>query len=80
MVVTTMKVTMGDVRHQGGSLDIHEESGQFALREAHLHEDFRRLTHQQGEHLRVLDKFARILIDAGAAGFRRIGSSKRRTC
>jgi 2-polyprenyl-6-methoxyphenol hydroxylase-like FAD-dependent oxidoreductase len=58
----------GDVRHQGGSLDIHEESGQFALREAHLHEDFRRLTHQQGEHLRVLDKFARILIDAGPEG------------
>jgi 2-polyprenyl-6-methoxyphenol hydroxylase-like FAD-dependent oxidoreductase len=52
-------------RRQGGSLDIHEESGQFALREAGLHEEFRRLTHPQGEHLRVLDKSAHVFIDGG---------------
>jgi 2-polyprenyl-6-methoxyphenol hydroxylase-like FAD-dependent oxidoreductase len=54
-----------DARHQGGSLDIHEESGQFALREAHLYEEFRRFTHPQGEHVRVLDKSARVFVDDG---------------
>jgi 2-polyprenyl-6-methoxyphenol hydroxylase-like FAD-dependent oxidoreductase len=58
----------GDARRQGGSLDIHEESGQFALREAGLHQEFRRLTHPQGEHVRVLDKSAHIVIDAGPEG------------
>ncbi|MEV4703029.1 NAD(P)/FAD-dependent oxidoreductase [Actinoplanes sp. NPDC049316] len=55
-------------RRQGGSLDIHEESGQFALREAGLHEEFRRRTHPQGEHVRVLDKAAHVLVDAGPQG------------
>ncbi|WP_432829485.1 FAD-dependent oxidoreductase [Dactylosporangium sp. CA-092794] len=59
-----------DVRGQGGSLDIHEESGQVALRAAGLLDEFRRHTHPQGEHLRVLDKSAHVFIDAGAEGGR----------
>ncbi|GIJ50679.1 FAD-dependent oxidoreductase [Virgisporangium aliadipatigenens] len=45
-----------DARTQGGSLDMHVESGQRALREAGLHEEFLRHVHPQGEHTRVLDK------------------------
>lgn len=47
-------------RGQGGSLDIHEESGQRALREAGLYEEFRRHTHPGGEAMRVLDKAATV--------------------
>jgi 2-polyprenyl-6-methoxyphenol hydroxylase-like FAD-dependent oxidoreductase len=54
-----------DVRRQGGSLDIHEESGQVALREAGLYDEFRRHTHPQGEHVRVLDKNAHVFVDVG---------------
>lgn len=42
-------------RHQGGMLDIHEESGQAALRAAGLLEEFRGLVHPGGEETRVLD-------------------------
>jgi 2-polyprenyl-6-methoxyphenol hydroxylase-like FAD-dependent oxidoreductase len=51
------------VRHQGGSLDIHEDSGQIALREAGLYEEFRRQTRPLGENLRVLDKTGTVFID-----------------
>jgi 2-polyprenyl-6-methoxyphenol hydroxylase-like FAD-dependent oxidoreductase len=54
-----------DARRQGGSLDIHDDSGQIALREAGLLDDFYRHTHPQGEHVRVLDKSAHVFIDAG---------------
>jgi 2-polyprenyl-6-methoxyphenol hydroxylase-like FAD-dependent oxidoreductase len=50
-------------RDQGGSLDMHEESGQLALRTAGLYEEFRRLTHPHGEDMRVLDKTGTVLID-----------------
>jgi 2-polyprenyl-6-methoxyphenol hydroxylase-like FAD-dependent oxidoreductase len=52
-----------DARSQGGSLDMHEESGQRALREAGLYEEFRRLIHPQGEAMRVLDKTGTAFID-----------------
>src|SRR3984885_13521529 len=52
-----------DARKQGGSLDMHEESGQFALRAAGLYKEFRRLTHPQGEALRVLDKSGTVFIN-----------------
>ncbi|WP_234376845.1 NAD(P)/FAD-dependent oxidoreductase [Streptomyces sp. TP-A0356] len=42
-------------RHQGGMLDIHEESGQSALRAAGLFEEFRAIVHPGGEEVRVLD-------------------------
>jgi 2-polyprenyl-6-methoxyphenol hydroxylase-like FAD-dependent oxidoreductase len=57
-------------RGQGGVLDIHEESGQFALREAGLYEQFRGLTHPQGETTRVLDKAGTVYIDDGSEGGR----------
>jgi 2-polyprenyl-6-methoxyphenol hydroxylase-like FAD-dependent oxidoreductase len=52
-----------DARKQGGSLDMHEESGQFALRTAGLYEQFRRLTRPQGEATRVLDKTGKVFIN-----------------
>ncbi|MFJ5528803.1 FAD-dependent oxidoreductase [Streptomyces sp. NPDC093261] len=42
-------------RPQGGMLDIHEESGQAALRAAGLLEEFRAIIHSGGEEFRVLD-------------------------
>ncbi|MCX5384556.1 NAD(P)/FAD-dependent oxidoreductase [Streptomyces sp. NBC_00083] len=46
------------VRGQGGMLDIHEESGQVALRAAGLYEGFRDLVHPGGQACRVLDQHA----------------------
>jgi 2-polyprenyl-6-methoxyphenol hydroxylase-like FAD-dependent oxidoreductase len=55
-----------DARHQGGMLDLHEESGQRALRETGLHEEFRKRVHPDGEAMRVLDKTGAVLIDQPA--------------
>ena len=52
-----------DARRQGGLLDLHAESGQLALREAGLHEQFRRLTRPQAEAMRVMDKAGTVFID-----------------
>jgi 2-polyprenyl-6-methoxyphenol hydroxylase-like FAD-dependent oxidoreductase len=52
-----------DARRQGGMLDMHEESGQRALREAGLFEEFRKLVLPQGEAMRVLDKTGTVLIE-----------------
>lgn len=52
-----------DARPQGGSLDIHEESGQFALRAAKLYDEFRRYTHPEGESTRILDKSGRVFVE-----------------
>lgn len=43
-------------RHQGDVLDMHEESAQYALRQAGLFEAFRALVIPAGDDLRVLDK------------------------
>jgi 2-polyprenyl-6-methoxyphenol hydroxylase-like FAD-dependent oxidoreductase len=55
-------------RQQGGSLDIHHDTGQIALEEAGLYETFLQHTHEGGEALRVLDKSARVFIDLGDPG------------
>ncbi|MEV7834245.1 FAD-dependent monooxygenase [Streptomyces subrutilus] len=48
-------------RTQGGMLDIHEETGQAALREARLYEGFRAKVHPGGQALRVLDRYAHVV-------------------
>ncbi|MFD8309169.1 FAD-dependent oxidoreductase [Streptomyces sp. NPDC059690] len=50
-------------RVQGGMLDIHDDSGQRALRAAELHEEFLALVHQGGQAVRVLDKDATVVLD-----------------
>ncbi|MFF0742761.1 FAD-dependent oxidoreductase [Streptomyces sp. NPDC004111] len=47
-------------RTQGGMLDMHEETGQAALREAKLHDAFLARVHPGGEAMRVLDKQASV--------------------
>ena len=47
-------------RWQGGVLDMHEESGQLALRKAGLFEPFRSMVIPQGDALRLLDKTATV--------------------
>ncbi|MBN0042806.1 FAD-dependent monooxygenase [Streptomyces actuosus] len=47
-------------RTQGGMLDIHDDSGQEALRAAGLHDAFRERVHTGGEALRVLDREGRV--------------------
>ncbi|EFH83757.1 FAD-dependent oxidoreductase [Ktedonobacter racemifer] len=43
-------------RHQGSVLDMHEESGQLALRKAGLFEAFREIVIPSGDDMRILDK------------------------
>ncbi|MFD7818683.1 FAD-dependent oxidoreductase [Streptomyces sp. NPDC059785] len=48
-------------RDQGGSLDLHEEDGQLALREAGLLEEFSALARPEGQEMRGLDPAGRLL-------------------
>ncbi len=48
---------------RGGSLDIHEESGQWALKEAGLLEAFRTIARYEGEDFRLIDKLGNIYMD-----------------
>lgn len=50
-------------RPQGGMLDIHEFTGQLALKDARLHEEFVKLIHPGGQQSRVLDKHGNVLMD-----------------
>ena len=52
-----------DARRQGGWLDLHVESGQRALRDAGLYEEFRTRIQPMGEAMRVLDKTGAVFID-----------------
>lgn len=71
-VVTTVYEgdTSATVRGQGGSLDIHEESGQRALRAAGLFDAFRAIVNAGGEHMRILDKWATVRLDESGDGAR----------
>ncbi|MFG2891049.1 FAD-dependent oxidoreductase [Streptomyces sp. NPDC048248] len=48
-------------RNQGGSLDLHEDDGQLALREAGLLEEFFALARVEGQEMRQLDPAGRLL-------------------
>lgn len=50
-----------DARNQGGTLDLHEDNGQIALREAGLLEEFFRLSRPEGQEMRQLDPAGTIL-------------------
>jgi 2-polyprenyl-6-methoxyphenol hydroxylase-like FAD-dependent oxidoreductase len=58
------------VRHQGGMLDMHEESGQAALRTAGLFDRFRELVLDQGDALRILDKTGTVRLEEPGNGAR----------
>jgi 2-polyprenyl-6-methoxyphenol hydroxylase-like FAD-dependent oxidoreductase len=45
-----------DVRSQGGTLDLHVETGQYALRTADLFEEFQALSRPEGQDVRFIDK------------------------
>ncbi|GGN80603.1 oxidoreductase [Streptomyces albiflavescens] len=60
-----------NARTQGGMLDMHEDSGQAALRAAGLYEEFRAIVHVGGEAMRILGKDATVRMeDDGEAGER----------
>ncbi|MFF4841423.1 FAD-dependent oxidoreductase [Streptomyces collinus] len=50
-------------RTQGGMLDIHDDSGQEALRAAGLHAEFLTRTHAGGQAVRVLDRHGAVRLD-----------------
>ena len=50
-------------RTQGGSLDLHTESGQRALREAGLEDGFLRLARPEGQAIRIVDPQGTVLVD-----------------
>ena len=53
--------TSREARTQGGMLDIHEDTGQEAIRAAGLWPPFTRLVHPGGEALRILDHTGAVL-------------------
>lgn len=62
--VTVYEADTGpDARQQGGSLDIHDDTGQIALKQAGLYDQFRARTHVGGEDMRLLDRTGRVHID-----------------
>jgi 2-polyprenyl-6-methoxyphenol hydroxylase-like FAD-dependent oxidoreductase len=58
------------IRHQGGMLDIHEESGQAALRAAGLFDRFRALVLEEGNAMRILDKTGAVRLEEGGSDMR----------
>jgi 2-polyprenyl-6-methoxyphenol hydroxylase-like FAD-dependent oxidoreductase len=57
-------------RHQGGMLDMHEESGQMALRAAGVFAEFERAVLAGGDATRVLDKHGAVLLEEAGNGER----------
>jgi 2-polyprenyl-6-methoxyphenol hydroxylase-like FAD-dependent oxidoreductase len=54
-------------RPQGGTLDLDPVSGQYALRQAGLLEEFRQLARYEDQGMRILDKNAQVHLDDAAA-------------
>ncbi|WP_197230065.1 FAD-dependent oxidoreductase, partial [Bacillus thuringiensis] len=54
------------IRQQGGSLDIHHDTGQEALKEAGLLEKFYEFARYEGEDFRLFDKSGKIYLDEEA--------------
>ncbi|MFF7975710.1 FAD-dependent monooxygenase [Streptomyces sp. NPDC007905] len=50
-----------DVRNQGGTLDLHADNGQIALREAGLLDEFFQLARPEGQEMRQMDPAGTIL-------------------
>lgn len=53
---------------RGGSLDIHDDSGQLPLKEAGIFETFRKHARYEGEDTRIVNKDGEILYDEDAEG------------
>lgn len=49
-----------DIRSQGGTLDLHVESGQYALQTAELFDKFQALCRPEGQAIRILDKSGKV--------------------
>ena len=55
--------TVANERNQGGTLDIHAESGQLALREAGLYDEFKKYARPEGDALKVVNPAGTVLWD-----------------
>ncbi|KAK5728544.1 hypothetical protein LTR15_001680 [Elasticomyces elasticus] len=49
----------------GGTLDIHHDSGQIALAEAGLLEDFKRMARYEAQGTKIVDRHANVVLDLG---------------
>ncbi|MDC0679108.1 FAD-dependent oxidoreductase [Sorangium atrum] len=52
-----------EARTQGGMLDIHDYNGQLALKAAGLFDELRRIVHEGGEAMRMVDPQGTVLLD-----------------
>lgn len=57
------KETSGNSRGQGGTLDLHPESGQAALKVAGVYDDWRKIMRTEGQDFRLTDERGKFLID-----------------
>ena len=57
-----------NARFHGGTLDLHVESGQYALRMAHLFKKFEKLCRSEGQDTRVMDKTGTIHYEEVSSG------------
>ena len=52
-------------REQGGSLDLHEQSGQLVLHAAGLYSEWKKFARSEGEEMRVADKHGKLFMEEG---------------
>ena len=50
-------------REQGGSLDLHEKSGQLALHEAGLYSEWRKIARSEDDAMRMADKHGKLFLE-----------------